>query len=211
MGAEGMLTAIVLAAGSSHRMGTPNKLLLDVDGAPVLTRVIAALVAADVSCIVVVTGADREAVRAVIPDAHRTRAVHNPEYATGMGSSIRCGVSAAEAGSSALAICPGDLPLLTATTIRQVIRAFHEREAPCIVRPRVNGQPGHPVLFDRVFRDDLMHLQGDEGARHVLRQHKQALTYVDTEAPGAVRDVDTPQALRAVRARRANSPSGKGH
>lgn len=207
MGAEGALTAIVLAAGQSRRMGAPNKLLLDVGGRPVLARVVAAFMATEVLRIVVVTGADREAVKGAMPETNRIRVVHNPEHATGMGSSIRCGVSAAEAGSNAFAICPGDLPLLTTETVRRVIRAFLGQEAPCIVRPRVDGLSGHPVLFDGAYRDELMQLQSDKGARDILWHHKQAVTYVDMDAPGAIRDVDTPLALRAVRAQLAADTS----
>jgi molybdenum cofactor cytidylyltransferase len=199
------VTAIVLAAGRSRRMGAPNKLLLEIGGHPVVSRVITAFLTADVARVIVVTGADREAVAKAIPDAAQVHLAYNPDYAAGIGASIRCGVSASEATSSGLAICPGDLPLLTADTIRQVLRAFYERASPCIVRPRVDGQPGHPVLFGRAFRGALMQLRGDEGARDILRRHGRAVTHVDVEQPGAVRDVDTPQALRAVRAQWADT------
>lgn len=204
------VTAIVLAAGRSRRMGAPNKLVLDVGGQPVVARVVSAFLAADIARVIVVTGADREAVIQALPDAAPIRFTHNPNYVRGMGASIHCGVSALDATSSGIVICPGDLPLLTADTIRQVRRAFYERATPRIVRPRVDGQPGHPVFFGRSFRGDLMQLQSDEGARAILRRHRRAVTYVDVEPPGAVRDVDTPEALRVVRAQWADTFPGSG-
>ena len=210
MGAERSLTAIVLAAGQSRRMGAQNKLLLDVGGRSVLARAVSAFVDANVTSIIVVTGADRGAVKRAVPATDRVRLVHNPEYTAGMGASIRCGVSAIHAAAVGYAICPGDLPLLTSATIRRLLRAFREQAPPCIVRPRVDGQPGHPVLFDAAFRDDLLGLKGDEGARDVLRRHVQRVTYVDVDAPGTARDVDTPQALRTVRTQVGTASSSDG-
>lgn len=193
------LTAIVLAAGRSRRMGEENKLLLDVGGCSVLTRVLQAFTAAPVSDIVVVTGAQHEAVASVAAQESGVRVIHNDTYSSGMASSIRCGVQSAHPESDAYAICPGDLPLLTAETVRRLCEAFAAHPSPRILLPTCDGRQGHPVIFERSFRAALLGLRGDRGAREVLRDHEQAVVRVPVDDEGIFTDVDTPAALRAVR------------
>lgn len=201
------LTAIVLAAGQSQRMGERNKLLLDAGGRPVLVRVLEAFAEADVPAVIVVTGAEREQVTDVAASVSGIRVVHNAAYRSGMASSIRCGVQAAPLETDGYMLCPGDLPLLCADTVRRLVHTFSERPKPCIVRPTYREQPGHPVLFDRAFREELLDLQGDRGAREVLQRHAHALTQVDVEDEGVLRDVDTPEALRIVRQQIPDEPT----
>lgn len=204
------LAAIVLAAGTSQRMGEANKLLLDVGGRPVLARVLQAFAETPVASTIVVTGAQHEQVAAVVARERTGHVAHNRAYRSGMASSIRCGVRAAGAEVAGYVICPGDLPLLTAGTVRRLCEAFATNEPPRIVRPVCRGRPGHPVLFEQSFRDALLQLRGDRGAREVLQRHDDAVLQVEVEDDGIYRDVDTPEALRTVRrrARRRTRSSG---
>lgn len=201
------VTAIVLAAGRSQRMGTPNKLLAEVAGHPVLARVIRALADGGITDIVVVTGSDRARVAPLVRRIGAARLVHNPAYRTGMAGSIRCGVQAAGPAAEGYAVCPGDLPLLTGATVRRVGAAFGAHAARAIVQPHCHGRPGHPVVFDRSFRQALLRLEGDGGARPILQQHPEAVVPVAVNHPGIYQDVDTPNALRAVR-ERVNTATG---
>lgn len=196
------LAAIVLAAGTSQRMGEANKLLLDVGGRPVLAWVLHAFAETSATSTIVVTGAQHEQVAAVVTTRERMgRVTRNRAYRSGMASSIRCGVRAAGGEVAGFIICPGDLPLLTADTVRRLCEAFAANESPRIVRPVCRGRPGHPVIFDQSFRDALLQLRGDRGAREVLQRHDDAMVRIEVEDEGIYRDVDTPDALRAVRRR----------
>jgi molybdenum cofactor cytidylyltransferase len=199
MNTSGTLAAIVLAAGTSQRMGEANKLLLDAGGRPVLARVLQAFAGAPYATTIVVTGAQHEQVAEVATRAEDVHLAHNPAYRTGMASSIRCGIQAAGRPAAGYAICPGDLPLLTAPTVRRLGEAFATHVPPRIVVPICDERRGHPVLFDRSFRDALLQLHGDRGARALLRRHTDAIVTVDVEDDGIYRDVDTPDALRAAR------------
>jgi molybdenum cofactor cytidylyltransferase len=202
MEVDGTLAAIVLAAGRSERMGRKNKLLLEVGGRAVLTRVIGAFLEASVSDIIVVTGAESVRVCAVAARAGSSvRSVHNRAFQEGMASSIRCGVRAAGPHVGGYAICPGDLPLLTAETVRHLAEVFAAHRPPRIFRPTCHGRPGHPVLFGRSFRKELLALQGDQGAQKVLQRHVHTVQTVPVEDEGIFRDVDTPEAMRVLRAR----------
>jgi molybdenum cofactor cytidylyltransferase len=118
-----------------------------------------------------------------------------------MASSIRRGVRAANPDAAGYAICPGDLPLLSSSIVDRLCQAFAAQTAPRIVAPTYDGQQGHPVLFGASFREALLDLEGDRGARGLLRSDEAPLTRVPVEDEGILQDVDTPEALRTVRQR----------
>lgn len=194
-------TAIILAAGRSRRMGERNKLLLHVGGCPVLLHVLQAFAEAPVKEIIVVTGAQHERVAALVDRQDDVRAVHNPDFSSGMASSIRRGICAAAPKAAGYALCPGDLPLLSPHTVDRLCRAFASQTAPRIVAPTNDGQQGHPVIFGASFREALLDLEGDRGARGLLHSNEAPLTRVSVRDDGILRDVDTPEALKRVRQR----------
>lgn len=198
-------SAIILAAGRSRRMGERNKLLLKIGGQPVLARVLRAFASAPVGEIIVVTGAQHERVSALVDRESGARVVHNEDYQSGMASSIRRGVRAAVPETAGYALCPGDLPLLSSPTVDRLCQAFAAQTAPRIVAPTYDGQQGHPVLFGASFREALLDLEGDRGARNLLRSDEAPLTRVPTEDEGILQDVDTPEALKRVRQRIAQN------
>ncbi|MFB6249199.1 MAG: NTP transferase domain-containing protein [Salinibacter sp.] len=198
-------SVIVLAAGRSRRMEERNKLLLKIGGRPVLTRVLRAFAEAPVAELIVVTGAQRERVAALVESTDGARAAHNPEFRSGMASSIRRGIRAADPETPGLALCPADLPLLSARTVDVLFRTFAGETRPRIVAPTYEGQQGHPVLFGASFRGALLDLEGDRGARGLLRQDEAPITRVPVPDDGILRDVDTPEALERVRWRVARA------
>lgn len=205
----GAPTAIVLAAGRSRRMGEQNKLLLEVGGCPVLLRVLQAFAGSAVEEVIVVTGAQHDRVSALVRRADRARSVHNPDYRLGMASSIRRGILEAAPDAAGYAICPGDLPLLSRSIVERLCETFAAQTAPRIVAPTYDGQQGHPVLFGSSFRETLLDLEGDRGARGLLRSDEAPITRVPTEDDGILRDIDTPEALEDVRRQvRESSPPG---
>lgn len=171
-----------------------------------LARVLAAFANAPVAEVVVVTGADHDRVAAVVKRTGSVRSVHNPDFESGMASSIRRGVEAATEDADGFVICPGDLPFLSGDVVRRLCDVFIAKEAPRIVRPIYEERPGHPVLFDASFRGALVSIRGDQGARDVVRRNEAVLTRVPVEDEGVCQDVDTPDALR--RARR-QAPNGE--
>lgn len=183
----GTISIIIPAGGRSERMGAPNKLLLPLDGRTVLEHVVDAAVQAHPLEIVLVTGSEREdVVRAV--GSRAVRCVHNPDFAEGIGSTLRTGVAAASPEASAYAILLADLPFVLPETIRMVGDAAR-RDG--IIVPTYRGARGHPVVFGRDFRDDLLFLSGDVGARRIIEAHPEAAAFIETNDPGTVRDIDS--------------------
>jgi molybdenum cofactor cytidylyltransferase len=192
------LAAIVLAAGKSTRMGERNKLLMPLHGEPMIARTATAVAASPAKPIIVVTGNDADAVKAALKNQPMTFA-HNPRYADGMSTSLHAGLAALPADADAVLICLGDMPAITPAAIGKLIAAFNPTEGRAIIVPTFQGKRGNPVLFARAYVDEMMHLEGDTGARALLSDHAEAVYEVETDA-GVLADADTPAAFAALEA-----------
>jgi len=183
--------AITLAAGSSRRMGGGiNKLLAEVDGEPMIRRVVRTVLAARVSRVVVVLGHEADRVRAVLADLDVTT-VENPDHAAGMASSLRVGLDVVSAHVSVL-VALGDMPWVRVETLNRLIA---EAGPGRIVVPVHDGRRGNPVLWDRCFFPQLLTLVGDAGGRAIIAARPDAVRAVFVDDPGALRDADTPDAF----------------
>jgi molybdenum cofactor cytidylyltransferase len=189
------VTALVLAAGLSSRMGA-NKLLAGFHGEPLVAATVKRLQSSGVDEVVVVLGRDAGAVAAVLPAG--ARPVVNADFAQGISTSIRRGVQAA-AASDAVIIALGDMPLVSVQTVGRMIAAFNPTEHRSIIVPTFNGQFGNPVLWGREHFARLLALSGDKGARSLIGDLKSEAVEIAVDDPGVLMDADTPEALEALR------------
>ena len=192
---DGHVTAVVLAAGTSSRLGTPKQ-LLDLNGKPVLRHVVEALAEAPVEEIVVVLGHRADEVKPAIAGA-KVRVVVNPDYQEGQSTSLRTGLMAASQASRAAVILLGDQPGLRPAAVRAVIRAWQDGGT-VAVQASYSGVPGHPVLFDRSIWPQLSRAEGDEGARGVLAAHPEWRTLIEVGGDPPL-DIDTADDYDRVR------------
>ena len=192
------ITAIVLAAGQSTRMGQENKLLAEIDGKKVLQRLIDALIGAGIQEIIVVVGHEASAVRASL-DSYAVKWVENPDYAQGLSTSLKRGVLETSPGSDGILVCLGDMPMLTSSHIAKLGEAFLEAGPNAIIVPKFNGKQGNPILWSRTYRDELLGLTGDMGAKSLIQRHEEQIVGVDFIDEAVVTDVDTPGMLQEVR------------
>ena len=121
--------------------------------------------------------------------------VHNPDFAAGLASSVKTGIAAVPSGADGAVICLGDMPLIDSQLIDRLIEAFAPDRGQLIALPVSDGRRGNPVLWARRFFNELMTLDGDIGARHLIAKHSEAVAEVPVEGHGAFLDIDTPQAL----------------
>ena len=181
----------MLAAGSGRRFGQP-KALADTGSGAWVRRAVDALSACD--RVVVVIGAEADAVRAVLPTG--VDVVVNPDHATGMGSSLRAGLGAVEvAGAEAALVMLVDLPDVGRAVVDRVLGAV-DRSDPTrtLARAAYDGRPGHPVLIGRGhFAGVMAAARGDSGAREYLAGHRTDV--VECGDIGSGRDVDRPDQL----------------
>jgi molybdenum cofactor cytidylyltransferase len=197
---SGLVAAVVLAAGSSRRMGDVNKLLVPVAGMPMVARVVHTLVCTGLSRIAVVTGHDAERVRTAVQNATgevpgcAIRFVHNPEHARGMSTSLRAGIAAIEPARAAL-ICLADMPWVRPEHVRALVDGFAPERGHEICVPVYRGVRGNPVLLSTRFFAAVKDLQGDRGARSIIAAHDALVHRVTIPDSGVVRDVDTPDSV----------------
>ena len=197
-----MIAAVVLAAGLSRRMGQP-KLLLDLDGAPVLRRTVERVLAAHPGDVVVVVGPAADAIRTALEGLPVRWAV-NPEPEAGQAGSVVAGVRALAPGTAAAVIALGDQPTVPQDVIPRLVAAMAETGKP-IAAPVYAGERGNPVLFAAVVFPELLGLSGDRGARAVIERDAARVTLVPFDFPMPP-DLDTPDDYGKLRWRRLRSP-----
>jgi len=192
------VAAIVLAAGRSTRMGGPNKLLAEFDGKPLVRIVAEQALASKATDVVVVTGHQADDVRKALQGLN-VRFAHNPDYAEGLAGSVKAGIAAVPDSADGALVCLGDMPLISSELINRLIDTFAPDNGNLIVVPVSDGRRGNPVLWSRRFFAELMTLDGDIGARHLIAKHAEAVSEVPVEGDSAFLDIDTPQGLEAAR------------
>lgn len=183
---------VILAAGGSTRMGQPKQTLL-YKGMSLLRRAAEAALAADVGPVLVILGACEHVVRQTLCGLPVVLVV-NRSWREGMASSIRAGVQAAHE-APAVVLLPCDVPLLTAAVIRSLVEKYHQGHH-TVVACRYGEVTGIPALFDRSLFDELAALEGDTGARKVLRAQEAAMGIIPFE--GGLIDVDTPEQFETL-------------
>jgi molybdenum cofactor cytidylyltransferase len=185
------ICGILLAAGRSQRFGHTDKLLQPLsNGLPLITQSVRTMLTA-FETVVVVVPPEHEALAQVL----KNEAVHitiNPAASVGMGNSLACGVAATTEAHGWI-IGLADMPWIQSTTLSKIITAL--RDGHPLVAPRYQNLRGHPVGFGREYLETLLNLQGDVGARSVLKKNKAQLHYLDVNDPGILLDVDTPADL----------------
>ena len=144
------IAAIVLAAGQSKRMGAVNKLLCEVDGVPMVARVVDAARASRAEPVVVVTGHESDVIRETL-GGRSVAVAHNPDFADGMSTSLRVGLDALSDDVDAAIICLGDMPWLDASHLNALVDAFDPDDDRGIYVPVYDRKRGNPVLWHRRF------------------------------------------------------------
>ncbi|HVX77372.1 MAG TPA: molybdopterin-binding/glycosyltransferase family 2 protein [Bradyrhizobium sp.] len=192
------IAAVILAAGRSTRMGGPNKLLAELNGKPLVRIATEQALASKASHVIVVTGHQAADVEKALAGL-KVKFVRNPDFAAGIASSVKAGIAAVPLDADGALVCLGDMPLIDAHLVDRLIDAFAPDRGNLIVVPVSDGRRGNPVLWSRRFFDELMTLDGDVGARHLIARHGEAVAEVAVEGHGAFLDIDTPEALADAR------------
>ena len=189
-----MISAIILAAGESRRMGVQNKLLLQIDSEVLIRKFVKSVSNSLVDAVLVVVGFEAEKIKAVLHD-QSVKFVENPSYEEGMTTSIQSGVKASSNESTGLMICLADMPFAETSDLNLLIQAFNDyrsTESSLIIVPVFQGNRGNPVLFSEVFRDKILTHKG-EGCREIVRQFPHYVKEVSMENDNLLRDIDTPE------------------
>ncbi len=187
-----MVAGLVLAAGSSARMGRDKALLpRGQGGATFVAALIVALREGGLDDVLVVGRPGNEALRTEV-EAHGARYVENPAADQGQLSSLLAGLNVADRpGVTAVMFTPVDMPLIDRRIVSTLLQAFTSSSA-AIVRPAYHGRHGHPVIVSRAMFAELRRADGSAGARSVMSAHASRVLDVEVDDAAVVSDVDTP-------------------
>jgi molybdenum cofactor cytidylyltransferase len=204
-----MISSVILAAGASRRMGRPKQ-LVRLGGKTVLRHVLDSVRASTVNEIVVVLGHNAKEVAATLAGGEH-KIVINPQFSSGMSSSIRRGLGAVDARAEAVLIVLGDQPYVSTGIIDRLVQEYAAGSHQIVV-PTCGGRRGHPVIFGRKYWPELQALRGDVGGKDLLRRHAEDVLEVEVEETGILVDIDRPEdGLRSLPQDegRANERAGK--
>ncbi|AMN46716.1 hypothetical protein ACG33_06320 [Steroidobacter denitrificans] len=190
------VAALVLAAGYSSRMGECNKLLCRIDGITLIQRAVGAACSSRACQVIVVTGHESERIEAEL-QGWPVSFIYNPDYSSGMASSLRRGLHALGSDAEAVIVLLADMPGIDGSTIDRMIDAFDPAQ-PFVLVPEYEGRRGNPILWPRRYFGDMAALSGDTGARGLLERYAQEVRSVAFDSPVILVDVDTPEALRQL-------------
>ena len=186
-----MISAIILAAGVSKRMGQP-KMLLPWGKTTVLGQVLSIFQEAGVEDIIVVTGGDRKQVEQIVQQ-HKARSIFNKNFKRGeMLSSLQLGIEAQTSQAQATLIGLGDQPQVQAGSVRLICETFRSQRSSLIV-PSFQRRRGHPWLVERSLWPELLTLKFPQSPRDFLNNHADEIKYVEVSTPTVLVDLDTPE------------------
>lgn len=189
------VSAIVLAAGLSRRMGAENKMGLIYKGKPLVHHVIDQLKESSVHELIIVTS---EVSRDLFPNQE---IVLNTQYKTGMTSSIQAGVRAASADTEGYMICLGDQPLIQTQDYDLIIQAFAnylKNDEKGITIPTYKEKKGNPVVFPSTYKNEILNHQMLEGCKGILQSNKKHVYAIQMNHESILQDVDTPDDYKQI-------------
>ena len=194
------VAAVVLAAGRASRYraaggAEETKLIVDFRGEPLVRWAARAALASRARPVIVVTGHAKAKVETALAGLD-VQLAHNPEFASGLASSLRAGLAALPPGAAGAIVLLGDMPEANASVVDALIDRFLSAPEAYAATPLFSGKRGNPVLLGRALFSEVARLQGDEGARSLLREiPTERIVAVEVANAGVMRDIDTPADL----------------
>ena len=183
-----MISAIVLAAGTSSRMGVRNKLLLPFKGNTFIEHVVNQLLQSKVDEVIVVLGHEKDTVKQVLIQKELIFTI-NSNYNLGMTSSIQAGIKATSKNTDGYLICLSDMPFLITTDYNKILASVSGNKE--IILPFYKHQKGNPVYFSKDFREEILKHIAPEGCKGIVQNNKKFLKKILFDNTHILKDIDT--------------------
>jgi molybdenum cofactor cytidylyltransferase len=172
-------------------MGKTNKLLSSLNGKPMVAQSVNIAIKSSAIETIVVTGYQSDQVRGALSE-FSVNFVYNPNYKIGLSSSLKSGINAVSKNTAGALILLCDMPLVTTKTINTLIERFNDKNGKAICQPIFKGFSGNPVLWPREFFSNLTNIQGDKGARELIKQYSKSVSFVEVNDSGIHIDFNRP-------------------
>jgi len=189
---SGKVSGVLLAAGQSRRMGDANKLLLEIDGEPMVRRTAQSMLDSGLGEIIAVVGCDHAAVEKAL-EGLPVKCVFNPDFEDGQMSSVRAGLASLEQTADGVMICLGDQPMLVAGDYNGMIAAWKGLEPGKIAVPEYLGARGNPIVMPVASRREILERDVNFGCRNLIGDNPDLVEVIKVESSSFVRDIDTPE------------------
>jgi len=183
-----MVSAILLAAGKSKRMGEPKQ-LMPFGQSTILEQAINNLLSSAVNEVIVVLGYKAEEIKKTVA-AKPVKIAINPDYKQGMSTSIIAGLNLVDRQAQAVMLALGDQPLVDSQLINQLIEEFYNHDKGIVI-PTYHGKRGHPTIFAIKYKQKLLELTGDIGARQIIKDHPDDVLEIAVDSESVITDIDT--------------------
>jgi len=193
------IAAVILAAGTSSRMGS-NKLLAELNGKPLVRHAAEAVLASAARPVIVVTGNEADKTQEALSGLDVSFVI-NPDFAKGLSTSLKAGIAAVPQDCDGAIVVLGDMPGITPALIDKLIASFDPAEGRAICVATRHGKHGNPVLWARRFFQEIAAIEGDVGAKALVGAYEELVCEVEAADDAPLIDIDTPEALAAYRAR----------
>ena len=195
-----MISAVILAAGESRRMGKQNKLLLPIGDEALLVKLVTSVCDSDVGQVLVVIGHEAKKIRRELNELP-LNFVYNPNFSEGMTTSIKYGVKAVSHECDGLLICLGDMPFINTSDINKLIHAYVKNRIKgkdLIVVPVFKRQRGNPVLFSIEFQNNILEHKKESGCKEVIMKNPDSVMEIEMDNENMLLDVDTMEDYQSV-------------
>lgn len=183
-----MISAILLAAGQSKRMGGKNKLTEKIKGIPLIKLSVKNILFSSVDELIIVLGYQKEIIEKIIDEHKKIKFIFNKDYESGMASSIKVGLNNLSENTEAFFICLGDMPLVNYEIYNELIKSRNQKD---ILVPTYKNKQGNPVLFSKSMKEKIMSISGDFGAKKVLQLNKDKILNLEINNRGIVKGFNT--------------------
>ena len=183
-----MISSILLAAGQSKRMLGDNKLTKKIKGAPLIKHSVKNILASSIDELIIVLGYQKEVIEKLIDKNDKIKLVFNPNFESGISSSIKIGLKNLSKESEAFFICLGDMPNVNEKIYNELITSRSKNKDKEIYVTYYEGRQANPILFSTNMKQKLQEIEGDFGAKKIIADNEKKVSKLFTQEKGVVTD-----------------------
>ena len=183
-----MISAILLAAGESKRMVDENKLIKKYKSIPLIKHAVSNVLNSPIDELIIVLGYQKKAIEKIIGENKKIKFIANPNFESGIASSIKKGLDSLSKETEAFFICLGDMPNVNKEIYNQLINASFSNKDKEIFVPYYQERQANPILFSKKMKDEIQKIEGDFGAKKIIADNEKKVFKLSTQDKGVITD-----------------------